>query len=263
MQRLFPLCNVDDVLAGFYVKDDGRVNPVDAATALAKGARNRGVTIAEGVQLTGVQQNNGRVTGVKTSAGDVACEYVVNAAGMWARQLGELAGVTVPNQAAEHYYLVTGRMEQVDPSWPVVEDPSSHTYIRPEGGGLMVGLFEPDAAAWSVDAVPQDFSFGEIEPDWERMTPFLEKAMGRVPASLDAGMKKFFCGPESFTPDLAPIVGEVRTTRPPARRTHYALPRGAPSYLQLRRAAHAARPMLRLRSLRSSAATSSPPGSTR
>ena len=86
--------------------------------------------------------------------------------------------------------------------WPVVEDPSSHTYIRPEGGGLMVGLFEPDAASWMVDAVPNDFSFGEIEPDWERMAPFVETAMQRVPATLDAGVKKFFCGPESFTPDL-------------------------------------------------------------
>ncbi|KAL1525952.1 hypothetical protein AB1Y20_020778 [Prymnesium parvum] len=208
VRRLFPLCRTDDVLAGFYVADDGRVNPVDAAAALSKGARARGVRIVENVRLTGVKTQDGRVTGVRTSAGDVSCEFVVNAAGMWARQLGELSGVCIPNQAAEHYYLVTDRMEQVDASWPVVEDPSSHTYIRPEGGGLMVGLFEPDAAAWKVDSIPPDFSFGEIEPDWERMAPFLEKALGRVPTAVDAGMKKFFCGPESFTPDLAPIVGE-------------------------------------------------------
>ena len=74
---------------------------------------------------------------------------------MWARQLGELSGVTIPNQAAEHYYLITEPMGAVDPRWPVVEDPSRCTYIRPEGGGLMVGLFETDAAAWSVPAIPE------------------------------------------------------------------------------------------------------------
>ena len=117
----FPLCNVDDVLAGFFVEDDGRVNPVDATAALARGARNGGATIVEGVSLTGVTATNGRVTGVRTDRGDVACEYVVNACGMWARQLAELSGVCVPNQAAEHYYLLTEPMAQVDPRWPVVE----------------------------------------------------------------------------------------------------------------------------------------------
>ena len=148
VKRLFPLCRTEDVLAGFYVEDDGRVNPVDATAALSKGARQRGVTIVEGISLTGVQTLNSRVIGAKTTAGNIRCEYVVNAAGMWARQLGEACGVVVPNQAAEHYYLLTDTMADVDPSWPVIEDPSSHTYIRPEGGGLMVGLFEPDAAAW-------------------------------------------------------------------------------------------------------------------
>ena len=213
VESKFPLCRVDDVLAGFYVEDDGRVNPVDATMALARGAKNRGVRIAEGVSLTGVSHAEGRVTGVRTSAGEVGCEVFVNAAGAWARQLGELSGVTIPNQAAEHYYLLTEPMGDVDPAWPVVEDPSSHTYIRPEGGGLMVGLFEPDAAAWCVPHIPSDFSFGEIEPDWERIGPFLERAMRRVPRSLEVGAKKLFCGPESFTPDLSPIVGEAPELR--------------------------------------------------
>ena len=127
------------MLAGFYVEDDGRVNPVDAASALARGAKRRGARLVEGVSVTGVKSEGGRVTGVQTSAGDVACEHFVNAAGMWARQLGALAGVSVPNQAAEHYYLLTEPMAGVGKDWPVVEDPSRHTYIRPEGGGLMVG----------------------------------------------------------------------------------------------------------------------------
>eukprot|EP00455_Lapot_gusevi_P049055 TRINITY_DN6880_c0_g1_i1.p1 TRINITY_DN6880_c0_g1~~TRINITY_DN6880_c0_g1_i1.p1 ORF type:complete len:878 (-),score=245.93 TRINITY_DN6880_c0_g1_i1:263-2896(-) len=214
VKRLFPLCNTDDVLAGFYVKDDGRVNPVDACMALAKGARMQGAKLIEGVSVTGVKTmtlRNGmkKVTGVETTAGPIECDYVVNCAGMWARQFGELAGVSLPNQAAEHYYLITETMKDVDPSWPVIEDPASYTYIRPEGDGLMVGLFEPEAAAWNVNRIPDKFSFGEITPDWDRMLPFVEKAMNRVPATLNVGAKKLFCGPESFTPDLAPMVGEV------------------------------------------------------
>ena len=193
--------------AGFYVEDDGRVNPVDATMALAKGARMHGVQICEGQSVVGITQSTDlktgrrRVTGVRTSSGhDIKAEYVVNCAGMWARQLGELCGVNIPNQAAEHYYLITDSMSEVDPSWPVIEDPASCTYIRPEGGGLMVGLFETKAAAWNVKSIPSNFSFGEIEPDWDRMGPFVEQAMSRVPATLNAGVKTFFCGPESFTP---------------------------------------------------------------
>ena len=91
----------------------------------------------------------------------------------------------------------------------MLEDPASYAYYREEGGGLLVGLFEPVCAPWKVEGIPADFSFGEIEPDWDRMAPYLETAMARVPVTLKAGIKKFFCGPESFTPDLRPIVGEA------------------------------------------------------
>ena len=207
--ELFPLADTSDLLAGFYVPQDGRVNPVDATMALAKGARMRGVTIVEGVSVERVLTRDARVVGVQTSQGDVECEYVVNCAGMWARQLGERDGVVIPLQAAEHYYLITEPFAGVDPAWPVFEDPSRHGYYREEGGGLMIGLFEPVCAPWQVDGVPTDFSFGEIAPDWERMGPYLERAMQRVPVTLETGIRTFFCGPESFTPDLAPIVGEA------------------------------------------------------
>ena len=165
---LFPLCRTDDILCGFYVETDGRVNPVDATMALAKGARLHGATIVEGCEVTGITKDAGRVTGVTTSTGEVVkAEYVVNCAGMWARQFGELCGVNVHNQAAEHYYLITEAMEAVDPNWPVVEDPANYTYIRPECGGLMVGLFEGEGAAWNVKGIPSDCSFTEINPDWE------------------------------------------------------------------------------------------------
>ncbi len=211
--ELFPLARTDDVLAGFFIPGDGRVNPVDVTMALAKGARMRGVRIVEGVPVTGFLTSGGAVAGVRTPRGDVEAEYVVNCAGMWARQLGELAGVPVPLQAAEHYYLLTEPIEGVDPSWPVLEDPASYGYYREEGGGLMLGLFEPSCAPWRVDGIPEDFSFGELPPDWDRMAPFLERTMARVPVAGQVGIRKFFCGPESFTPDLLPIVGEAPELR--------------------------------------------------
>ncbi|HUZ38908.1 MAG TPA: FAD-dependent oxidoreductase [Streptosporangiaceae bacterium] len=211
--ELFPLARVDDVLAGFYIPADGRVNPVDVTMSLARGARMKGVRIIEGVPVTGFMRGGGAVTGVRTPQGDVEAEYVVNCAGMWARQLGELAGVSIPLQAAEHYYLLTEPIDEVDGGWPVLEDPANYGYYREEGGGLMLGLFEPACAPWGVDGVPDGFSFGEISPDWDRMAPYLERTMSRIPVAEQAGIKKLFCGPESFTPDLAPIVGEAPELR--------------------------------------------------
>ncbi len=210
---LFPLARTDDLLAGFYVPDDGRVNPVDATMSLAAGARQRGVTIAQNTPVTGLLTGRGTVTGVQTPTGAIEADYVVNCTGMWARQLGEDHGVKIPLQAAEHYYLITDEIEGLDPSWPVIEDPSSYGYYREEVGGLMIGLFEPECAPWNVEAIPDSFSFGEIQPDWDRMGSYLEKAMDRVPVSQEVGIRKFFCGPESFTPDLSPVVGEAPELR--------------------------------------------------
>ena len=212
VQELFPVAKVDDIEAGFYVPEDGRVNPVDVTMALGKGARMRGVRIVEGVAALGVTQAGGRVTGVRTAHGEIRADYVVNCAGMWARQFGALAGVNVPNQAAEHYYLITAPIPGL-PKMPVLEDPASYGYYREEGGGLMVGLFEPVCAPWKIEGIPADASFLELPPDWDRMGPFLEKAMGRVPIATQVGVRKFFCGPESFTPDLRPIVGEAPELR--------------------------------------------------
>jgi len=207
--ELFPLARTDDLLAGFYVAEDGRADPVDVTMALAKGARMQGATIVEGVSVTGVTQRRGRVTGVTTAHGTIEAEYVVNCAGMWARQLGAKSGINIPNQSAEHYYLITEAIPQLSSSWPVLEDPASFGYFREEVGGLMIGMFEPVCAPWKVDGVPEDASFLSLPPDWERMSPYLEQAMKRVPISMETGVKKFFCGPESFTPDLQPIVGEA------------------------------------------------------
>jgi 4-methylaminobutanoate oxidase (formaldehyde-forming) len=209
VKELFPLARTDDILAGFYVKEDGQANPVDITMSLAKGARMQGAKILEGVPVTGVLKKRGVVTGVRTEYGDIEAEYVVNCAGMWARQLGAKAGVNIPLQSAEHYYLITEKIPGLAGSVPVLEDPGSFGYFREEVGGLMVGLFESVCAPWKVDGVPEDFSFGELNPDWDRMGPYVETAMKRVPISMEVGIRKFFCGPESFTPDLQPVVGEA------------------------------------------------------
>jgi 4-methylaminobutanoate oxidase (formaldehyde-forming) len=215
--EMFPIARVDDVLAGFYVAEDGRANPVDVTMALGKGARLKGATVIEGVAVTGVRTAGAgaarHVTGVSTAYGDIECDYVVNCAGMWARQLGEQSGVNIPLQAAEHYYLITEEFDAISKSFPVLEDPANYTYLREEGGGLMVGLFESVCAPWHVDRIPEEFSFGELPPDWDRMGPYLEAAMSRVPISTEVGIRKFFCGPESFTADLQPVVGEAPEVR--------------------------------------------------
>lgn len=208
-RELWPKAKFDDVIGAFYTAEDGRANPVDLTMSLARGAKMGGARLIEGVSVTKINQQDGRVTGVTTDRGKIKSEYVVNCAGMWARQLGEMAGVNLPLQAAEHYYLITDDMEGMHRDLPVLEDPDSYAYYREEAGALMIGLFEPVAKSWQLEHIPENFSFGEIEPDWDRMIPFLEKAYERVPAAAQLGIRKFFCGPESFTPDLSPLVGET------------------------------------------------------
>ncbi|MGE4611956.1 MAG: FAD-dependent oxidoreductase [Paracoccaceae bacterium] len=211
---LFPIGDLSDVLAGFYIPEDGRVNPVDVTMSLAKGARMGGAKIFEGVTVAEILEKNGTATGVRTTDGQtITAENVVICGGMWSRQLGAQAGINLPLQAAEHYYLITEKIEGLPRDLPVLEDPSTYTYYREEVGGLMLGLFEPGAAPWKLDRIPDNFAFGEIEPDWDRVGPHLELAYSRVPDALNVGVRKLFCGPESFTPDLAPLVGETPELR--------------------------------------------------
>src|SRR5215469_6169699 len=153
LASIWPLARTDDVLSAFYVADEGRADPVGVATSLAKGARQLGAAIVEGIAATGVRTQRGRVSAVQTEQGEIETEIVVNAAGMWARQFGALAGVSVPLQAAEHYYLLTDTVPGMDPDLPVIEDPDNYGYYRPEGDGMLVGLFEPVGAPWSLDGV--------------------------------------------------------------------------------------------------------------
>jgi glycine cleavage system T protein len=208
IRELFPLIDTEGVVSGMYTPSDGRVNPVDVTMSLAKGARQLGVRIIEGVAVDDFLLAGQRIAGVRTAQGEIRAETVVLAAGMWSRQLGAKIGVSVPLQAAEHYYLLTEPIAGVHPDVPVVEDPDSYAYVREENGGFLFGLFEPQGACWAPGGVPQDASFLHLPPDWERMTPFLERAFRRFPAMNGAGIKNFFCGPESFTPDGNFLMGE-------------------------------------------------------
>jgi glycine cleavage system aminomethyltransferase T/glycine/D-amino acid oxidase-like deaminating enzyme len=211
--KMWPLLKTDDLLAGFFCPDDARVNPVDTTMALAKGARMGGALIFEDTKVTAIKQKNSRVTGVVTGRGEIEAEYVVNCGGMWGRELGQMAGVNVPLHAAEHYYLITEPIDGIHPDLPILNDVSRFAYYREETGGLMIGLFEPVAAPWGMKGIPKGIKFHELTPDWARMMPHLERAMERIPVADTAGVHKFFCGPESFTPDRGPLMGEAPELR--------------------------------------------------
>lgn len=204
---MWPMLDVSGMLAGFYTANEGRADPANCAMSLAKGARMAGVRIVEDTPVIGFRMEAGRVAAVRTDQGDIECEYVVNCGGMWARQIGAMAGVAVPLQAAEHAYLISDQLDSVTPDMPILEDPDRYAYYREETGGLMVGLFEPLGAPWNVDGIPRDFSFGEIPSDWDRLAPFLELAMEPLPVLREVGIRKLFTGPESFTADNSSLLG--------------------------------------------------------
>ncbi len=208
IREMFPFVETAGLVSGIYTPSDGRANPVDVTMSLARGARMRGVQIFEGVRVTDFLLTNQRITGVCTTQGDVQADVVVLAAGMWSRQLAARIGVSVPLQAAEHYYLLTEPIDGVHNRLPVVEDPDSYVYVREENAGLLFGLFEPLGASWSPKGIADDASFLTLPPDWERMTPFLEQAFRRFPVMNTTGIRTFFCGPESFTPDGDFLMGE-------------------------------------------------------
>ena len=209
VQALFPLAYVDDLVAAFHFPDDGRVNPADVAQALAKGARQRGVRIIENTAVSGIVYDGDRACGVATDQGEVKAEVVVLCPGMWGREVGLMAGIDLPLQAAEHYYLISEPIEGLHNKLPILRDPGRAVYAREEAGKIMLGFFEPVAAPWGVDGIPEAFCFDEIQPDWERMEPHIEKGMQRLPVLFDTGIRQFFCGPESFTPDHNYLMGRA------------------------------------------------------
>jgi 4-methylaminobutanoate oxidase (formaldehyde-forming) len=211
--RLWPLMRTDDLAGAAWIPRDGRTNPIDTTLALAKGARLAGATIVENVTVTAVHRDRGVATGVGTDQGDIACDVVVNCAGMWGRELGRLAGVNVPLHASEHFYIVTEPMTGVTRELPVLRDTDGGIYVREEVGGLLMGGFEPVAKPWGMDGIPADFKFSLLPEDWEHFRVFMEQAIVRIPALETAPVRRHVNGPESFTPDNRYMLGEAPELR--------------------------------------------------
>ncbi len=206
----YPLLRTDDLVGALWLPGDGRADPVDLTAALARGARRRGAVIRERVRVTGIMSRGGRVTGVRTDCGDVEAEVVVNCAGQWAKQVGAMAGVTVPLHSAEHFYVVTEQIPGVHTGLPVLRDPDGYTYFKEETGGLVVGGFEPEAKPWvAPEELPFPFEFQLLDEDWDHFSVLMDSAMQRLPVLAETGIRKFYNGPESFTPDNQFILGEA------------------------------------------------------
>ena len=210
----YPILRSDDLEGAIWLPGDGRANPSDLTAALARGARDKGVTIRERTRVTGILTKNQQVTGVRTDQGDVEAEVVVNCAGQWAKAVGAMCGVTVPLHSAEHFYVVTEQIDGVNRDFPILRDPDGYTYIKEEVGGLVVGGFEPDAKPWvAPDALPYPFEFKLLDEDWDHFAILMDSAVHRIPVLAETGIKMFYNGPESFTPDNQFILGEAPELR--------------------------------------------------
>lgn len=205
----FPLLNIDDLVGAVFIPRDGVTSPVDTTMALAKGARDRGAEVLEGVAVTAIRTFEGRAVGVETEFGPVESEAVVLCTGMWTRHLAAGAGVNVPLQACEHFYIVTEPIDGVPSGMPTLRDPGGYTYFKEEAGKIMAGFFEPRGKIWRLDQIPSDAMFTRLPEDWGHVGPIFEKAIHRVPALGDAGIQLFFNGPEAFTPDGIYYLGEA------------------------------------------------------
>lgn len=207
---MVPGMNLDSCLDEvFYLPNDAQVNPEDTAQALAKGARMGGVRIFENSPVEDIIVKNGEIAGIKTEQGDIVCQYVVNCAGMWGRQIGKMAKVSLPLHAAEHMHAVTKPIEGYKDIFPCVRDFDGYTYFKAEHGGLLFGGFEPVAKPWGQKGIPKDFKFTALQEDWDQFNPFLECALDRFPAMETAEIRHLEVVPESFTPDNAFMVGEA------------------------------------------------------
>ncbi|HWJ72627.1 MAG TPA: FAD-dependent oxidoreductase [Kaistia sp.] len=208
-QDLWPLMQVDDVVGAAFLPTDGQASPSDITAALAKGARMKGVTIREGVSVTGIKVEDGAVVAIETDQGRIACDKLVICAGQWSRELGRLAGVNIPLVSVQHQYLITEPIPGVTPDLPTLRDPDRLTYWKEEVGGLVMGGYEPNPKLWDIDPLPADFAFQLLDNDLDHFEPIMGEALGRVPALAEAGIRQFINGPESFTPDGNFILGEA------------------------------------------------------
>lgn len=213
-RELYPVLHTDDLVGAIWLPGDGTANPTDVTQSLAKGARMRGAEVREHVRVVGIRTRQGVVHAVETDQGTVEAEVVVNCAGQWAKAVGALCGVNVPLHSAEHFYVVTEPVDGVHRMLPILRDPDGYTYFKEEVGGLVVGGFEPVAKPWvAPDQLPYPFEFRLLEEDWDHFSILMDSALARIPALEHTGVKKFYNGPESFTPDNQFVLGEAPEVR--------------------------------------------------
>ena len=211
IKSLYPLISTDDVVGGVHIPRDGQADPVGVTNVLAKAAKQHGANIIENCFVKKILIKNNQIVGVETDQGKIDCEYIVLASGMWSRQIASDVNVSVPLYPDEHFYILTEPMEKLDKNLPVLRDYNNCLYIKEDAGKLLVGIFEPNAkpAFMETNRVPNDFSFAELPEDFDHFEPYLVNAMKRIPMLKSTGIRKFFNGPESFTPDTNYLLGET------------------------------------------------------
>jgi sarcosine dehydrogenase len=207
VKRMWPLMDTTDLIGASWLPTDGQASPSDITQSLAKGARMHGAKIREGVKVTGFRMDGRRITHVETDQGYIACEQVVNCGGMWARQIGAMAGVAVPLHPVKHQYIVTERIPGLSPDAATLRDPDRRTYFKEEVGGLVMGGYEPNPQGWVTGDIPENWEFRLFDDDYDHFGQHLEQAIARVPALADVGVKQMINGAESFTPDGNFILG--------------------------------------------------------
>ncbi len=209
VKKMWPLMEVSDLVGASWLPTDGQASPSDIAQSLAKGARMHGAKIVEGAGVIGFDIRDGRVVAVKTTLGTIGCETVINCGGQWARQIGAMAGVSVPLQAVKHQYVITEKIEGLAADAATLRDPDRRIYFKEEVGGLVFGGYEPNPIAWTQGDIPADFEFQLFDDDWDHFEQHMGQALARVPVLEKAGIKKMINGPESFTPDGNFILGQA------------------------------------------------------
>ena len=211
IKKIYPIINDENILGGIFMPDDGQADPIGVTNLLAKAARNEGVKIFEKTPVEKIIKKNGRVGGVVVNGKTIECEYIVLATGMWSRQIGLDSGVSIPLYPAEHFYVITEGINELPNNIPVLRDFDDRLYLKEDAGKMLIGIFEDKSipAFNNVNRVPEDFSYGEFPENFEHFEPYLEAALKRVPLLEKAGIRKFFSGPESFTPDTNTLLGEV------------------------------------------------------
>ena len=210
IKALYPFVETSDLLGGSWVEKDGFASPIDVTMAFVKGARLYGAKCLEGIKVTDILTQQGKVSGVMTDQGEIQADFVAVCGGMWSHALGKKIGVDIPLHACEHYYAITEKQDNIPADLPVLRDHDKCAYYKEDAGSLLVGAFEKKAIPWGMNGIADDFSFDEIEGHVEeQLLPVLEDAMQRVPMLQDVGWRKFFCGPESFTPDDQFHIGET------------------------------------------------------